>query len=224
MALVAVAAHSALARHQVSGEYGFAFVYVGPTMLPLGNREWLPLAVQLGLAAVTAVPAFAVLRAPSSPVTNPFLLVFLPNAMLAVMTGFGAFLMWRQESILEGYWDNPTLVSHSLDRRYSRLTLLPGREEGARASAVSQTPVTLLVRNYSDQEIHLMWVDTHAHRDPRPDALDRWRKDGAAPGITIQKATFAGQVFLITDNEAETLCTLVLGTEDALADVTGPCP
>jgi hypothetical protein len=223
MGLVAVAAHSALSRHEVSGEYGFAFVYVGPTMLPLGNRSWLPLLVQLALTAVTAVPAVAVLRAPSSPVTNPFLLVFLPNALIAVLTSLAAFLMWRQESILAGYWDNPSLVGRTLDQRYSRVPLRPGRDEGTIASAASQTPVTLLVRNYSDEEIHLMWIDPNGHRDPRPDALDRWRRDGAAPGITIEKSTFAGQAFVITDNEAEAMCTLVLGTEDAVADVTGPC-
>lgn len=223
MMLVAAAAQSAVSRHDVNGEYAFAFVYVGPTMLPLGDRSWQPLAVQAALALVTAVPAVAVLRSPSSRVTNPFLLVFVPNAMLAVLTGFGAFLMWRQEHILAGYYDSPSLVGHGLDRAYARLALRPGSEEGRLASIVSQTPVTLLVRNYSDQEIHLMWIDTKGHRDPRPDALDRWRKDGAAPGITIEKATFAGQAFVITDNEGEPLCTLVLGKEDAMTDVTGPC-
>jgi hypothetical protein len=131
--------------------------------------------------------------------------------------------MWRQESILPGYFDNPSLVGHTADRRYARLALRTASEERALASAASQTPVTLLVRNYSDEEIHLMWIDTKGHRDPRPDALERWRKDGAAPGITIDKATFAGQAFVITDNEGETLCTLVLGREDAVADVKGPC-
>jgi hypothetical protein len=223
MTLLAVAACSALSRHDVNGEYAFAFVYVGPTMLPLGERSWQPVVVQLVLAVVTAVPAVAVLRSPSSPVTNPFLLVFVPNAMLAVLTCFSAFLMWRQERILSGYYDNPSLVGHSLDRGYAPLALRPRSEEGTIASVASQTPVTLVVRNYSDEEIHLMWIDTEGHRDPRPDALERWRKDGAAPGITIEKATFAGQAFVITDNEGETMCTLVLGTEDAVADVSGPC-
>lgn len=68
-----------------------------------------------------------------------------------------------------------------------------------------------------------MWIDTNGHRDPRPDALERWRKDGAAPGIVIEKSTFARQAFVITDVEGETMCTLVLGTEDAFADVNGPC-
>jgi hypothetical protein len=223
MTLVAVAAHSAVSRHAVDGEYAFAFVYVGPTMLPLGDRSWLPLVEQLALAAVTAVPAVAVLRAPSSPVTNPFLLVFVPNAMLAVLTGFSAFVMWRQESILPGYWDNPSLVGRRLDRHYSRLGLRPGKDEGALASAASQEPVTLLVRNYSDEEIHLMWIDSEGHRDPRPDAMDRWLREEAAPGIVIEKATFAGQAFVITDEKGDALCTLVLGTDDAVADVTGPC-
>jgi hypothetical protein len=83
--------------------------------------------------------------------------------------------------------------------------------------------VTLLVQNDSDEEIHLMWIDTNGQRDPRPDALERWRKDGAAPGIFLTKATFARQAFVITDNEDQTLCTLLLGTEDAVVDVNGPC-
>jgi hypothetical protein len=223
MALLAVAVHSAVSRHEVNGEYGFAFVYVGPTMLPLGDRSWQPVVVQVALAVVTAVPAIAVLRSPSSPVTNPFLLVFVPNAMLAVLTCFSAFLMWRQERILPGYYDNPSLVGHSMDHDYARLALRRGSDEGTLASVASQTPVTLLVRNHSDDEIHLMWLDTNGHRDSRPDALDRWRKDGAAPGITIEKATFAGQAFVVTDNEGATMCTLRVGDQDAVADVYGPC-
>ena len=223
MTLVAVTSYSALSRHEVSGEHAFAFVFVGPTMLPLGDRSWQPVAVQLALAALTAAPAIAVLRGPSSPVTQPFILVFVPNAMLAVLAGLAAFLMWRQESILPGLYESPSLVGHGPDRRYARLALRPASEERTLASIASQTPVTLLVRNYSDEEIHLMWIDTSGHRDPRPDALERWRKDGAAPGITFEKATLAGQAFVITDNEGETLCTLVVGTEDAVADVSGPC-
>lgn len=113
MALVAFEAYGALSRHEVTGEYGFAFVYIGPTMLPLGGREWLPVVMQLALAAVTAVPAIAALRAPSSAVTNPFLAVFLPNAMLAVLATFGAFVMWRQERILPEYWENPSFAGEA---------------------------------------------------------------------------------------------------------------
>jgi hypothetical protein len=223
MTLLTVAAHAAVSRHDVSGEYGFAFVYVGPTMLPFAHRFWQPFVVQLALAAVTAVPAIAVLRSPTGPVTNPFVLAFLPNAMLAVLTGLSTFLTWRQEGILAGYYDNPSLVGNSPDRGYARLALRPASEEGKLASVVSQTPVTLVVRNYSDGEIHLMWIDTKGERDPRPDALERWRKDGAAPGIFLTKATFARQAFVITDNEGQTLCALALGSEDAVVDMNGPC-
>jgi hypothetical protein len=223
MGLVAAAAYSALSRHAVNGEYAFAFVYVGPTMLPLGDRAWLPIAVQLALAGVTLIPALAVLRSPSSAVTNPFLLVFVPNAVIAVFTCFSAFLMWRQESILPGYWDNPSLVGRTLDRSYARLALRPGRDEGAVASTASQTPVTLLVRNYSDEDIHLAWIDPSGHRDQRPEALDYWLRDEAEPGIIIEKSTFAGQAFVVTNHRGDAMCTLVLGAQDAVADVTGPC-
>jgi hypothetical protein len=40
--VLAVAAYFALSNHAISGEYGFAFVYVGPSMLPFGERDWLP--------------------------------------------------------------------------------------------------------------------------------------------------------------------------------------
>ena len=106
--VVAAASYVALSQHTVNGEYGFAFVYIGPTMLPFGRREWLPVVVQLAFAAVSAVPAVAALRAPSSPVAPPFLVVFLPNAMLAVLAGLGAFLLWRQEVSFPEYWANPS--------------------------------------------------------------------------------------------------------------------
>jgi len=106
-AVVAAASYVALSHHTVNGEYGFAFVYIGPTMLPFGGREWLPVVVQLAFAAVSAVPVVAALRTPSSPVATPFLVVFLPNAMLAVLTGLATFLLWRQEVSFPEYWGNP---------------------------------------------------------------------------------------------------------------------
>jgi len=108
MGLVTWAAYVALSRHEVNGEYGLAFVYVGPTMVPLGGREWLPTVVQMALAAIAAVPALVALRSPSSPVATPFLAVFVPNAMLAVLAGLAAFLMWRQKAVLPEYWENPS--------------------------------------------------------------------------------------------------------------------
>jgi hypothetical protein len=107
-AVVGAAAYLALARHSVDGEYGFAFVYVGPTMLPYGGRPWLPAVVQFAFAALSAVPAITALRSPSSPVATPFLVVFLPNAMLSVLTALAAFLLWRQMAAFPEYWENPS--------------------------------------------------------------------------------------------------------------------
>jgi hypothetical protein len=104
---VAAAAVVALRHGAIGGEYGFAFVYVGPTMVPYGDRGWLPVAVQCAFALVAAVPAMRLLRTPSAPVTTPFLLVFMPNALLAVLTALGAFLMWHQQSAFPEYWQSP---------------------------------------------------------------------------------------------------------------------
>ncbi len=100
---------SAAARGAVSGEYGFALVYFGPTMVPMGSRsfwQWSPVVVQTGLALLSAVPAARVLRDDASPVTTPFLLVFLPNAILAVIACFVSFLLWHQEVSFAEYWQD----------------------------------------------------------------------------------------------------------------------
>lgn len=75
-------------------------------MLPLGHRDWLPTVVQCAFAAASAVPAVRALRTPASPVVTPFLVVFVPNAMLAVLTALGAFLLWRQQVSVPEYWQN----------------------------------------------------------------------------------------------------------------------
>lgn len=100
---------SAAIREVVNGEYGPALVYFGPTMVPVGRRsfwQWSPAIVQAGLAVLSAVPAARVLREPASPVTTPFLLVFVPNAMLAVITCLSSFLLWHQESSFPEYWQD----------------------------------------------------------------------------------------------------------------------
>jgi hypothetical protein len=100
---------SAAAQGAVNGEYGPALVYFGPTMVPIGRRsfwQWSPVVVQAGLALLSAVPAARVLRDPSSPVTTPFLLVFVPNAMLAVTTCLASFLLWHQEASFPEYWQD----------------------------------------------------------------------------------------------------------------------
>ena len=91
----------------MNGEYGLGFVYLGPTAVPFGGREWAPPVLQVALAAVSAVPCVAALRTPSSPVANAFILVFAPNAMLAVIAALGALLLWRQEGAFPEYWQNP---------------------------------------------------------------------------------------------------------------------
>lgn len=219
MALIASEAYVALSRHDVNGEYGFAFVYVGPTMLPFGGRDWLPTLMQVALAAVTAIPAIAALRTPSSPVTNPFLVVFLPNAVLAVLASLGAFLMWHQRSMSPEYWENPSLAGEATEQRYAPITLRPGRDEGVLASPPSHTPVDLLVRNHSGQDIRLVWIDFDGHRDARPDS-----GRSAAPGLVIKESSWAGHAFVIMDGAGKAMCTLVLGSRDAVADVDGPCP
>jgi hypothetical protein len=219
MALIASEAYVALSRHDVNGEYGFAFVYVGPTMLPLGGRDWLPTVMQLALAAITAVPTIAALRTPSSPVTNPFLVVFLPNAVLAVLASLGAFLMWHQRSMFPEYWENPSLAEEAAERRYAPITLRPGRDEGVLASPRSYTPVDLLVRNHASHDIHLVWIDFDGHRDSRPSS-----GRSAAPGLVIKESSWAGHAFVITDDDGKAMCTLVLGARDAVAEVDGPCP
>ena len=91
----------------VSGEYGPALVYFGPTMVPLGRRsfwQYSPALVQVAFAALSAIPAMRVLREPPSRVTTPFLLVFIPNAMIAVVACLAAFLLWHQESTFPEYW------------------------------------------------------------------------------------------------------------------------
>ena len=99
----------AASRGVVDGEYGPALAYFGPTMVPLGRRsfwQWSPVVVQAILALLAAVPAARVLRDPPSPVTTPFLLVFVPNAMIAVVAALSAFLLWRQETSFPEYWQD----------------------------------------------------------------------------------------------------------------------
>lgn len=223
MGIVGVAAYGALARHDVDGEYGLAFVYMGPTMLPLGGRHWLPTVVQLGLTALTLVPTLHVLRTPAGPVTNAFVLVFVPNAMLAVMASLGAFLMWRQQRAFPEYWENPSLASGTPPASYARLPLRPAHEEGSLVSPASTKEVALLVRNHSSHQIHLVWLDANGRRDSRPEALDRWLRDAEGPGIVIEETVGAGAAFVITDDARVAMCTLVVGAEDAMVDVDGPC-
>jgi hypothetical protein len=223
MGAVGYAAFVALARHDVSGEYGFAFVYVGPTMLPLGGRLWFPVAMQLGLTAVTLVPTIYVLRTPASRAANAFLLVFVPNAILAVMSSFGAFLMWRQERAFPEYWENPSLAGGAPPPSYVRLSLRSGHDEGSLVSTPSTVSVALLVRNHWKHQIHLIWLDATGRRDARPDALDRWLRDSADPGIVIEERAWPGEAFVITDDHRAALCTFVVGVGDAMVDFDSPC-
>jgi hypothetical protein len=101
--------YAAMNHGAVSGEYAVALAYVGPTMVPLGSRsfwQWSPAVVQCALALISAVPAMRALREPSHPVTIPFLAVFVPNAMLAVLASLAAFLLWRQENAFPEYWQD----------------------------------------------------------------------------------------------------------------------
>jgi hypothetical protein len=223
MAIFACMAYSALARHNVDGEYGFAFVYIGPTMLPFGGREWLPTIVQFTFVTLSAIPAIVALQSPSSERTGPFLVVFVPNAMLAVLTALSAFLMWRQETVFREYWENPSLVGRAESRKYVRLALRPGRDESALASVASQTPVALLVRNHSSETIHLVWIDFDGRRSSRPDSLGHWEPSSAGPGIAIEESSWAKHAFVVTDGVGHAMCTFVLGSEDSVADVDGPC-
>ncbi len=231
---VFVASYAELSRHALSGEYGFHFVYMGPTMLPLGGRLWLPAAVQLALTAVTLVPAMAVLRTPAAPLTNVFLLVFMPNAIMAVMASLGAYMMWRQQAEFHEYWENPSLASTPPPASYAPLALLPAREEGALRSherryespsgaPSSPTAVSLLIRNHSSERIHLVWLDAAGRRDTRPDALDRWLREAADPGLVIEASVGPGSAFVLTDDAGLAMCTLVVGTRDAMVDLEGPC-
>ncbi|HEY8087388.1 MAG TPA: hypothetical protein VIF09_06075 [Polyangiaceae bacterium] len=109
LALLFCTTYSAVTHGLVSGEYGFALAYFGPTMVPFSQRsfwQWSPAVVQLGFALVSAIPAAHVLRQPTSPVTTPFLLVFVPSAMFAVIAALAAFLLWHQESSFPEYWQD----------------------------------------------------------------------------------------------------------------------
>jgi hypothetical protein len=205
-----------LLRHEVSGDYAFSLVYVGPTTLPLGGREWSPLAVQLGLAAITAVPALVALRSTSNPASGPSLLVFVPNAILAVTASFSAYFMWRQDQILPGYWDNPSLVESADTRSYQHLTLRPGSEERALAGATTGKPVKLLVRNFTGEPVDLVWIDAAGHRHFRLD----W---AVGPGLVLAVPSFEGAAFVVTDEDARAMCTFVVGGADAAVDVEGVC-
>jgi hypothetical protein len=55
---------------------------------------------------LAAVPAVRLLREPTSPATTPFLVVFVPNAMLAVIATLAAFLLWHQEVSFPEYWQD----------------------------------------------------------------------------------------------------------------------
>jgi hypothetical protein len=219
MALVAYAAWSALMHHDVNGEHGFAFLYIGPTMLPFGGREWLPTVVQFALTFLSAVPAVAALRSPSGETTGAFLVVFVANAMLAVATALGAFLMWRQETVFAEYWQNPSLVGRPERRKFRRLVLRPGKDEAALASLASQTRVTLLVRNHSGEPIHLVWLDLQGHRS----AVSDWELTAAPPGIAIEGPAWARHAFVVTDDAGSAMCTFVVDDGDSVADVDGPC-
>lgn len=216
LTLVGVAAYHALSRYEVSGDYAFAFVFVGPTMLPLGGREWMPLAVQLALAAITSVPALVALRTPSSAAAGSSLLVFVPNAIFAVLARFTAFMMWRQEQVLPGYFDNPSLASGVDTRSYERLTLRPGADERSVVSAASPKPVKLLVRNFTGEPVDLVSLDADGRRSFRMDWV-------AGPGLILEVSSFAGHAFVVTDEDARAMCTLVLGDKDAVADFNGAC-
>lgn len=216
LAFVGVSACLALSRHEVNGEYAFAFVYVGPTTLPLGGREWMPLVVEVALAAITAVPALVALRAPSSPSTGPSLLVFVPNAILAVLASFAGVMMWRQEQVLPGYFDNPSLASGVDTRSYERITLRPGADERAVVSARSSKPVRLLVRNFTGKPVDLVSLDADGRRSFRMDWV-------AGPGLVLAVSSFAGSAFVVTDEDAKAMCTFVVGDNDAVADVDGVC-
>jgi hypothetical protein len=216
LTFVGVASYLALSRYQVNGEYAFAFVYVGPTMVPLGGHEWVPLAIQLSLAAITSVPALVALRTTSSPSAGPSLLVFVPNAMLAVLASFAAFLMWRQEQVLPGYFDNPSLASHVDTRSYEHLAPRPGGDERTLVSAVSPRPVKLLVRNFTGEPVDLVSLEADGRRSFRMDWV-------AGPGLVLEVRSFAGHAFVVTDESARAMCTFVLGDKDAVADVDGAC-
>jgi hypothetical protein len=101
--------HADMARGAVSGEYGVALAYIGPTMVPFGPRgisQWSPAFVQCALAALAGFPTLRALREPSNPVATPFLAVFIPNAMLAVLACLAAFLLWHQEALAPEYWQD----------------------------------------------------------------------------------------------------------------------
>ncbi len=217
MTAVGLAAYLALSRYEVNGEYAFAFVYVGPTMLPLGGRQWMPMVVQLTLAVITAVPAFAVLRTPSSPSANASLMVFVPNAILAVLTSLAGFLMWRQEQVLPGYFDNPSLASGVDVRSYEHLTLQPSRgDERSLAGTVPPRPVKLVVRNFTGVPVELVSLDADGRRSYRTDWV-------AGPGLVLEVSSFAGTAFVVTDEDAKARCAFVLGDKDAVADVDAAC-
>ena len=95
----------------------------------------------------------------------------------------------------------------------------PGGDEPALSSAPSERPVALLVRNYTNQRIHLVWIDYGGHRDSRPDSSDH----SADPGLVIKESSWAGHAFVITSDTGKAMCTLLLGAQDAVADVDGPC-
>ena len=217
LTLVAAAAYRALSRYEVSGDYAIAFVYVGPTAVPMGGREWMPLLVQLALTAITAVPALVALRTPSSPSVGPSLLVFVPNAILAVAATFTAFMMWRMNREWPGTFDNPSLAGSVDTRAYEHLTLRPGGDERSLVSAVSQKPVKLVVRNFTGEPVDLVPLDAEGGRHFLMDWV-------AGPGLVLEVQSSAGHAFVITDEKDRAVCTLVLGEGDAVADLTGACP
>jgi hypothetical protein len=106
-----VGAYLALAARTIPGDYGIEFVFVGPTALPLGGREWLPLAFQGSAAALSAVPVFVAMRRqlrvgsdyagtlgwyrPWDRMTNVLLLSFSANVSLLVGAALTTWCMWR---------------------------------------------------------------------------------------------------------------------------------
>lgn len=108
MAAVSTDAYAALRAYSVGGEYAIGFVFVGPTLLPLGGSEWLPVAVEVSIATLAAVPAWVSTQRQLSLAADPermrgwnwasnlFLTVFSTSAALAVTSALTTWLLWRE--------------------------------------------------------------------------------------------------------------------------------
>jgi len=73
------------------------------------------------------------------------------------------------------------------------------------------------VRNLTGEPVDLVWIDESGRRHFRMDWV-------AGPGLLLEVSSFAGHAFVVTDERARAMCTLVLGDKDAVADVEGVCP